>query len=63
MQIQKRQARAKRRAKTMRLRRQGVPCTASKWGCDPLRERRKGDLTPGEVQSVRKTARRDQVSL
>jgi hypothetical protein len=45
----------------MRLRRQGVPCTASKWGYDPLRETRKGDLTPGEVQSVRKLARREQI--
>lgn len=63
MQIQKRQSRAKARAKTMRLRRMGVPCTASKWGWDPLRERKRGELTPGEVQSVRKLARRDQVTL
>lgn len=58
-----RAARAARRVKTMSLRRMGVPCTSSKWGWDPLRETRKGDLTPGEVQSVRKLARRDAVSL
>lgn len=62
MQLQKRQARAKRRIKTMSLRRMGVPCTASKWGWDPLRETRRGDLTPGEVQSVRKLARRDGIT-
>lgn len=55
----KRAARTKRRIKTMSLRRMGVPCTASKWGWDPLRETRRGDLTPAEVQSVRKLARRD----
>jgi hypothetical protein len=56
-----RRARAKRRVKTMRLRRMGVPCTASKWGWDPVRD--PPALTPGEVQSVRKLARRDQVTL
>jgi hypothetical protein len=61
MQLAKRQARAKARAKTMRLRRTGVPCTASKWGWDPVRD--PPALTPGEVQSVRKLARRDQVTL
>lgn len=61
MNLQKRQARAKARAKTMRLRRTGVPCTASKWGW--MGTWRGGGLTPGEVQSIRKTARRDQVSL
>lgn len=58
---QKRRVRAKARAKTMRLRRQGVPCTASKWGW--MGTWRGGGLTPGEVQSIRKKARRDQVSL
>lgn len=58
MQIQKRQARAARHVKTMSLRRMGVPCTSSKWGWDPLRETRKGALTPGEVQSNRRLARR-----
>jgi hypothetical protein len=57
MNMIKRQTRAKARAKTMRLRRMGVPCTASKWGYDPLRERRKYELTPGEVQSNRRLAR------
>ena len=52
-----RQARAKARAKTMRLRRMGVPCKASKWGYDALRERREGEMTPGQVQSMRKTSR------
>jgi hypothetical protein len=60
MNLQKRQARAKARAKTMRLRRTGVPCTASKWGWMGTWG---GGLTPGDVQSIRKTARRDQVSL
>jgi hypothetical protein len=59
MNQQKRQSRATARVKTMSLRRQGVPCNASKWGYDPLREIRKGDLTPGEVQSVRKLVRRE----
>lgn len=58
MQIQKRQARAKRRAKTMRLRRTGVPCTASKWGWQGTWNGH--GLTPGEVQSARKQARRAQ---
>jgi hypothetical protein len=61
MQIQKRQSRAKARAKAMRLRRQGVPCTASKWGWDPIRTA--PALTPGEVMSVRKLARRTKVTL
>jgi hypothetical protein len=61
MQIQKRAARPKRRAKTMRLRRMGVPCTASKWGW--MGTWRGGGLTPGEVQSARKKARHDAVSL
>lgn len=59
MTSQNRRARAKRRAKTMSLRRMGVPCTASKWGYDPLYERRKGELMPGQRQSVRKLARRE----
>jgi len=57
----KRQARAKARAKTMRLRRQGVPCTASKWGY--MSDWKGGGLTPGEVMSARKTARREAVTL
>jgi hypothetical protein len=61
MNLHKRQARAKARAKTMRLRRTGVPCTASKWGW--MGAWRGGGLTPGEVQSVRKGARRDGVPL
>jgi hypothetical protein len=56
----KRQARAKARAKSMRIRRRGVVHQASKWG---YMSDWKGDgLTPGEVQSARKTARRDGVS-
>ena len=61
MNLSKRQSRAKARAKTMRLRRTGVPCTASKWGW--MGTWRGGGLTPGEVQSIRKKLRRDQVSL
>lgn len=55
----KRQARAKARAKTVRLARQGVPFTVSKWHYmsewkGPGNPRR---LTPGEVQSNRRLAR------
>lgn len=58
MDPQKRRARARRRAKTMRLRRMGVPCTGSKWGFDPLEIHRRNDgLTPGDVMSARKQAR------
>ena len=56
MNLIKRQARAKARAKTMRLRRQGVPCTASKWGWQGTWTG--GGFTPGEYQSARKLARR-----
>lgn len=63
MNIQKRQARAKARALTMRLRRQGVPCFESKWGYSPTnRHQRHDGLTPGEVMSARKKARRDAVA-
>jgi hypothetical protein len=57
----KRKRRAARRAKTMRLiRNRGIPATPSKYGYQsPWR----GDgLTPGEVMSVRKKARRTAVS-
>lgn len=54
----KRSARAKRRAKTMRLIRwQHVQATCSKWSLNGTWNGH--GLTPGEVQSVRKTARRD----
>jgi hypothetical protein len=61
--LAKRQARAKRRAKTMRLRRAvNIPCTPSKWGWQspwegPVIGSRRA--TPGEMQSARKLARRD----
>jgi hypothetical protein len=55
-----RQSRAKARAKTMRLRRMGVPCKPSKWGYDPLREPRK--LKPGKAMSIRKLARYKKVA-
>lgn len=55
MQASKRRSRAKARAKIMRLRRKGVPCTASKWGWQGTW--RGAGLTPGEVQSARKKAR------
>ncbi len=59
MQRQKRQARAKARAKSNRLARQGVPFTHSKWHMlsywkGPGSPQR---LTPGEVQSNRRLAR------
>lgn len=70
MQLKKRQARARARAKSLRIRRgfkgrastEGDALTPSKWGYDPFwRHRRHDGLTPGEVQSIRKLARRDAV--
>jgi hypothetical protein len=55
--LAKRQARAKARAKTMRIRKQGVPCTSSKFGMGGTWDGQ--GLTPGEVQSARKQSRRD----
>jgi hypothetical protein len=59
MNTQNRQTRAKRRAKSNRLVRQGVPFTVSKWDymsawTGPGSPRR---LTPGDVQSNRRLAR------
>ena len=56
MQLQKRQARAKARAKSNRLVRQGVPFTHSKWHVLSEWTHPK-HLTPGEVQSNRRLAR------
>jgi len=61
MQLAKRQARAKRRRKSMALVKKGVPHACSKWSIHGTWKG--GGLTPGEVQSVRKLARRDQVTL
>lgn len=61
MRLAKRQARAKARAKSMRIRRHGVEHQASKWGY--MSDWKGGGLTPGEIMSVRKKARRDAVTL
>ena len=61
MNLRKRQARAKARAKSMRIRRRGVEHFASKWGY--MSNWSGGGLTPGEVQSIRKKARRAEVTL
>lgn len=56
-----RQARAKRRRKSMALVKKGVPHLCSKWS---LHGKWNGQgLTPGEVQGIRKTARFDAVTL
>lgn len=56
----KRAARAKRRAKSMRLVKMGVPHTCSKWSANGVW---KGDgFTPGEWQGARKKARRQSAS-
>ena len=60
MNPEKRRARAKRRAKSMRLIKKGVPHTPSKWGVNVGQWDGQG-LTPGEVQSVRKKARRTKI--
>jgi hypothetical protein len=57
MKVAKRKARAKKRAKTMRMRRQGVPCTSSKFGMGGSWNGQ--GLTPGEVESAKKVARRE----
>lgn len=57
MNLLARQARAKARVKTMNLRRTGVPCTASKWGY--MSEWKSHGFTPGQVQGIKKTARRE----
>jgi len=56
MNLINRLARSKRRAKTLRLQRTGVPWTASKWGWQGAWQG--GGYTPGEWQSARKLARR-----
>jgi hypothetical protein len=62
MNLEKRQARARRRAKTLRIVRQfNIPFYRSKWTL--WTDWKGGGLTPGEVQSVRKQARREQVTL
>lgn len=61
MDTAKRAARAKRRRKSMALVKRGVPHTCSKWSINGTWKG--GGLTPGEVQSIRKTARRDVVTL
>jgi hypothetical protein len=56
MNLQNRQARAKASRKSMALVKKGVPHICSKWS---INGRWNGQgLTPGEVMSVRKTARR-----
>lgn len=57
MKLAKRKARAKARAKTMRMRKQGVPCVSSKFGMGG--EWNGQGLTPGEVQSAKKVSRRE----
>lgn len=57
MNQQKRADRARRRCKSMALVKKGVPHTCSKWS---LHGKWDGQgLTPGEVMSVRKKARRE----
>lgn len=57
MNAEKRKARTKRRAKSMRIiRNTGVRHTCSKWS---IHGTWNDSLTPGEVQGVRKKARRD----
>lgn len=54
----KRQARAKRRRKSMALVKKGVPHMCSKWSLHGKEWLGKSDgLTPGEVQSAQKKAR------
>lgn len=60
MNLQNRQARAKRRRKSMALVKKGVPHTVSKWSVHSKWDGQ--GLTPGEVQSIRKTARLDRVT-
>lgn len=55
MNLEKRQARSKRRRKSMALVKRGVPHTCSKWSINGKWDGQ--GLTPGEVQSVRKKAR------
>lgn len=58
MNLKKRQARAKRRRRSMALVKRGVPHRCSKWSVHGGDYLGKGDgLTPGEVQSARKMAR------
>jgi hypothetical protein len=62
--IKNRQARAKARAKTMQLRRMGVPCTPSKWGYmsewnPPMSMLPGRRMTHISWQSYRKRARHD----
>jgi hypothetical protein len=55
MNLQKRQARAKRRRKSMALEKKGVPHICSKWSIHGTTWQGKEDgLTPGEVMSIRK---------
>lgn len=51
----KRAARAKARRKSMAIVKRGVKHTCSQWSLHGIR--RADGLTPGEVQSVRKTTR------
>lgn len=57
MNREKRAARAKARRKSMAIVKRGVKHTCSQWSLHGIR--REDGLTPGEVQSVRKTARCD----
>lgn len=55
MNLRKRQARAKRRAKSMRLVKRGVPHTCSKWSIHGTDWIGKSDgMQPREVQSIKK---------